>query len=125
NLVDVYRAFGGGWDAPEFVVPEKVEGVRIRTELAEHEADLSVADKEADRILLKVDAYVRFNRLAPGSNGMVTEIEVAVADQELFQDLLPGERVRVSWTEVQVETDAGVERGVEMDAAERLSPQSP
>lgn len=125
NLVDVYRAFGGGWDAPAFVAPEKVSGVVIRTELAEHEAELSVVSIENDRIFLKVDAYLQFSRLSPASNGMVAEIDLAVDDQEGLRSLMPGERVRISWTEVKVEADTGVVDEVEIDDVERLSPQSP
>jgi NodT family efflux transporter outer membrane factor (OMF) lipoprotein len=126
NLVSVYRAFGGGWDAPEFEAPEiKLE--QIRTELSENEAELFVVSTVDGVLTLKVDDYVQFTRLDEASEGMADQIEFTLeaANNERLADLLPGERVRLIWTEIQVIEGAKIFGEVEVYDVERLSPQSP
>ncbi len=124
NLVSVYQAFGGGWEAPDFKAPEKVVE-QSRTELSENEAELFVVSKEDGLLTLKVEAYLSFDRVDEASQGMATQIEVKVSDSNVLPDLMPGERVRLSWTEIQVvEADRSFFEA-KVSEAERLSPASP
>lgn len=124
DLVDVYRALGGGWNAPEFVAPEKVPE-QVRTPLSETEAEMFVSSKEDGILTLKLDSPLHFSRLDEASEGMKQEISVEISGNQAFQDLLPGERVRISWTEVKVEEGDEVFFESEVGDVERLSPRSP
>ncbi|MDF3129651.1 efflux transporter outer membrane subunit [Kiritimatiellaeota bacterium B1221] len=124
NLVSVYQAFGGGWDAPEFEAPEHVVE-QSRTDVSENEAELFVESKAAGVLTLKIESYLRYTRMDEASQGMVDEIKVQMEDSEVLSHLLPGERVRIKWTEVEVVQAEQSFHEVEVNGVERLSPESP
>ena len=124
NLVSVYRAFGGGWDAPAFVAPEKV-AAQVRTPLSEVEAEMFVSEKVDGMVTLKLESPLNFTRLNEASEGMLQEIKVDISGNEVLEGLLPGERVLISWTEVSVEEGEVIFSEIQVEAVERLSPRSP
>jgi outer membrane protein, multidrug efflux system len=124
NLVSVYRAFGGGWDAPAFVAPEKV-AAQVRTPLSEVEAEMFVSAKADGVLTLKLESPLNFTRLNEASEGMQQEIKVDISGNEVLEGLLPGERVLISWTEVSVEEGEVIFSEIQVEAVERLSPRSP
>ena len=124
NLVSVYRAFGGGWDAPAFVAPEKV-AAQVRTPLSEVEAEMFVSAKADGVLTLKLESPLNFTRLKEASEGMQQEIKVDISGNEVLEGLLPGERVLISWTEVSVEEGEVIFSEIQVEAVERLSPRSP
>ena len=124
NLVSVYRAFGGGWDAPAFVAPEKV-AAQVRTPLSEVEAEMFVSAKADGVLTLKLESPLNFTRLNEASEGMQQDIKVDISGNEVLEGLLPGERVLISWTEVSVEEGEVIFSEIQVEAVERLSPRSP
>ena len=124
NLVSVYRAFGGGWDAPAFVAPEKV-AAQVQTPLSEVEAEMFVSAKADGVLTLKLESPLNFTRLNEASEGMLQEIKVDISGNEVLEGLLPGERVLISWTEVSVEEGEVIFSEIQVEAVERLSPRSP
>ena len=124
NLVSVYRAFGGGWDAPAFVAPEKV-AAQVQTPLSEVEAEMFVSEKVDGMVTLKLESPLNFTRLNEASEGMQQEIKVDISGNEVLEGLLPGERVLISWTEVSVEEGEVIFSEIQVEAVERLSPRSP
>jgi NodT family efflux transporter outer membrane factor (OMF) lipoprotein len=105
NLSAVYRAMGGGWDAPVFeapmsAVPEERVVWSIQT------SELVRMDTEAPRF--RITGLEAYTRLDDGAPLLEEEITFAELPPELA-DLNPGERVRVRWTREQVRTGDAVE----------------
>jgi len=129
NLANVYRAFGGGWDAPDFeALPEAPPEV-LTIVLSLQTAVLSMKEVGDSSYVLKVESYEAFNRVEPGASGMVTMIEVSKAGltpdtKQVLDDLLPGERARVSWEEIEMSSEGETTRAARPTSAERLSVDS-
>lgn len=121
NLAGVYRAFGGGWDAPEF---EEMSGQQMETRIVLSTQTAVVALKEkGDKVwtftVVQVDDFSRSDAAA---SGMVETLELS--ENQLptaLADLLPGERARLTWREEQVASQTGVHTEPVPVSAERLS----
>jgi NodT family efflux transporter outer membrane factor (OMF) lipoprotein len=121
NLAGVYRAFGGGWDAPEF---EEMSGqqTETRTVLSTQTAVVALQEK-GDKVwtftVVQVDSFTRSD---PAASGMVDTLELP--ENQLppaLADLLPGERARLTWREEQIRSQTGVRTEPVPVSAERLS----
>ena len=105
NLATVYRAFGGGWDAPGF---EEMPGEALEIEttiLSTHSARLALTEKTDDVLQFRVVSYQAYSREEPEAVGMLAEVSFPVANLEgdvagTLGALLPGEEVQVEWDEV-------------------------
>ncbi|WFB36012.1 efflux transporter outer membrane subunit [Kiritimatiellota bacterium B12222] len=130
NLVSVYRVLGGGWDAPEFDAPVKAV-VQERVDVSENEAILTVMDIVDGVITFNVSSYLQYTRIEEGSAPLSSQLVVDVAkvqdaeSAKVMGAVMPGERIRLAWTEVKVtEEDDSFVEAVVYDA-ELLSSPSP
>ncbi len=129
NLANVYRAFGGGWDAPDFDPLPKAQPDVLSIVLSLQTAVVSMSEVGETSFLLKVESYQAFNRVETRASGMVSQIEVATADLDpetlqVLNHLLPGERAQVSWEEIETTIDGVTTRSARPTSAQRLSVQS-
>lgn len=121
NLAAVYRAFGGGWNAPEFenLTREREETRKLLSTQTAVVALKEKGDTAWTFSVLQVDAFTRSD---PAASGMTqTLILPADALPSALAGLLPGERARLTWREVQVTSPDGVTTENVPESAERLS----
>lgn len=129
NLAAVYRAFGGGWDAPEFdPMPTEVPEDSV-TLLSTQTAELSLVETTEKAYLLRVETFEAFTRLEPRASGLVTTVTFGKAGLDnrtaaVLEGLLPGERAQVTWEEAEVVTQGETLRVQQPTDARRLSVQS-
>lgn len=129
NLANVYRAFGGGWDAPEFEAPAEPAAEVVTTPLSSQTALLTLQETTDVAFVLKVASYETYSRIEPRATGMVSSILVSKDSlvpevAAVLEKLLPGEQVRLTWEEIETASEGTVSVAAVPSVAERVSSES-
>jgi len=126
NLASVYRAFGGGWDAPEFEPLPQTKDLSAARVLSTQTAIVSLIDSSDDAWTVQVESIESFYRKDPAASDMEFRIELSKVGTDgestaVLNGLLPGERVRVSWQEIEQNQGRKSSRETIATSAERIS----